>query len=91
MSCFAGLVSTPSPSGFADRGKGRGRVYENITETVGNTPCVKISDAIARKAAPFTSLGHSWQFLQQLLKVTGASTLPALLPLHKSVQFIYLI
>ena len=49
MSCFAGLVSSPSPTGYQDRGKGRGRVYENITETVGNTPCVKISDAICPK------------------------------------------
>ena len=49
MSCFAGLVSSPSPTGVADRGKGRGRVYDNITETVGNTPCVKISDAICPK------------------------------------------
>lgn len=49
MSCFAGLVSSPSPTGTADRGKGRGRVYDNITETVGNTPCVKISEAICPK------------------------------------------
>eukprot|EP00439_Symbiodinium_sp_Y106_P062117 s1153_g9.t1 len=33
--------------GTSDRGQGRGRLYENITETVGNTPCVKISDAIS--------------------------------------------
>ena len=46
MSWFARWVSGPSPTGYQDRGKGRGRVYENITETVGNTPCVKISDAI---------------------------------------------
>ena len=49
MSCFAALVSSPSPTGYQDRGKGRGRVYDNITETVGNTPCVKISDAICPK------------------------------------------
>ena len=49
MSCFAGLVSSPSPTGTGDRGKGRGRVYDNITETVGNTPCVKISEAICPK------------------------------------------
>ena len=60
MSCFAGLVSTPSPSGFADRGKGRGRVYENITETVGNTPCVKISDAICPKGR---TIYVTWSFL----------------------------
>ena len=39
-------VSGSSATGLSDRGKGRGRVYANITETVGNTPCVKISDAI---------------------------------------------
>lgn len=33
--------------GTSDRGLGRGRLYDNITETVGNTPCVKISDAIS--------------------------------------------
>ena len=27
-------------------GKGRGRVYANVSEAVGNTPCVEISDAI---------------------------------------------
>jgi len=48
--------SPPHPSGamgaacshttppVSDRGAGRGRLYDNIAETVGNTPCVKISD-----------------------------------------------
>lgn len=46
MSCFAGLGGKASVTGVADRGCGRGRLYDNITETVGNTPCVKISDAM---------------------------------------------
>lgn len=29
-----------------ERGQGRGRVYNDITETVGNTPCVKINDRL---------------------------------------------
>jgi len=37
--CFAGL--TESRGG--DRGQGRQRLYENITQTIGNTPCVKIN------------------------------------------------
>eukprot|EP00930_Biecheleria_cincta_P076274 TRINITY_DN6348_c0_g1_i3.p1 TRINITY_DN6348_c0_g1~~TRINITY_DN6348_c0_g1_i3.p1 ORF type:complete len:373 (-),score=75.18 TRINITY_DN6348_c0_g1_i3:169-1287(-) len=45
-SCFAAFLSKPSVTGVADRGAGRGRLYDNITETVGNTPCVKISDAM---------------------------------------------
>mmetsp|Transcript_32223 Transcript_32223/g.100053 ORF Transcript_32223/g.100053 Transcript_32223/m.100053 type:complete len:367 (-) Transcript_32223:33-1133(-) len=39
--CFAGAVKA------AGRGDGRGRLYANITETVGNTPCVKLSDKLA--------------------------------------------
>mmetsp|Transcript_3204 Transcript_3204/g.9345 ORF Transcript_3204/g.9345 Transcript_3204/m.9345 type:complete len:357 (-) Transcript_3204:200-1270(-) len=31
---------------MADRGRGRGRLYGSVAETVGNTPCVKISDAM---------------------------------------------
>merc|ERR1719203_1909085 len=36
--CFAGLAPTT-----ADRGKGRQRLYDDITQTIGNTPCVKIN------------------------------------------------
>ncbi|CAE7663842.1 cysK [Symbiodinium microadriaticum] len=36
----------PRITGTADRGFGRGRLYDNIVETVGNTPCVKLSDRI---------------------------------------------
>ena len=42
MSCFS-FSSSPWS------GKGRGRVYANISEAVGNTPCVKISDDICPK------------------------------------------
>lgn len=33
--------------GLKDRGVGRGRLYENVVETIGNTPCIKLSDAIS--------------------------------------------
>eukprot|EP00929_Paragymnodinium_shiwhaense_P026291 TRINITY_DN1566_c0_g1_i2.p1 TRINITY_DN1566_c0_g1~~TRINITY_DN1566_c0_g1_i2.p1 ORF type:complete len:374 (-),score=111.07 TRINITY_DN1566_c0_g1_i2:379-1500(-) len=49
MSCF-GFVSSasaPGAAGLADRGKGRGRVYDNVVETIGNTPCIKLSTAIS--------------------------------------------
>ncbi|OLP79393.1 Cysteine synthase [Symbiodinium microadriaticum] len=41
------FMSAGLSPGTSDRGLGRGRLYDNITETVGNTPCVKISDAIS--------------------------------------------
>lgn len=48
MFCFGGLTSAvKGVTGTADRGTGRQRLYDNVTETVGNTPCVKISEALA--------------------------------------------
>ncbi|CAE8701855.1 unnamed protein product [Polarella glacialis] len=45
MSCFSGLTgASKRATGTQDRGSGRQRLYENITETVGNTPCVKINE-----------------------------------------------
>ena len=40
MSCFSAFAAPPWT------GKGRGRVHANVSEAVGNTPCVEISDAI---------------------------------------------
>jgi cysteine synthase A len=37
------LRSKLGMSSVAGRGDGRGGVYEDITQTIGNTPCVKIS------------------------------------------------
>jgi len=37
-------MGNANPSGFEDRGLGRGRLYNDITETIGNTPCVKINE-----------------------------------------------
>jgi len=42
MSCFTGILGRAK--GTEDRGAGRQRLYDNITETVGNTPCVKINE-----------------------------------------------
>jgi cysteine synthase A len=33
-------------TGVEDRGKGRGRLYDNVIETIGNTPCIKLSAAL---------------------------------------------
>lgn len=33
-------------TGIADRGEGRKRLYDNVAETVGNTPCIKIDSAM---------------------------------------------
>ena len=66
MSWFAKLVSGPTSttSGVADRGQGRGRIYDNITETVGNTPCVKISDAICPQGRTiYAKFGLNYCFL----------------------------
>jgi len=35
--------------GIFDRGHGRNRLFDNITETIGNTPCVKLNDRMAPK------------------------------------------
>eukprot|EP00435_Cladocopium_sp_Y103_P062703 s107_g24.t1 len=35
--------------GIFDRGHGRNRLFDNITETIGNTPCVKLNDRLAPK------------------------------------------
>mmetsp|Transcript_22788 Transcript_22788/g.72157 ORF Transcript_22788/g.72157 Transcript_22788/m.72157 type:complete len:367 (-) Transcript_22788:126-1226(-) len=39
--CLAGVRP------YGTRGSGRGRLYNDITETVGNTPCVKLNDRLA--------------------------------------------
>ncbi|CAE7454447.1 cysK [Symbiodinium sp. CCMP2456] len=49
MSCWSCLPAKAGLSllvGTSDRGKGRGRLYDNVTQTVGDTPCIRISKAI---------------------------------------------
>lgn len=41
--CGLGLGSHGTVAG-KERGQGRGKVYKDITETIGNTPCVKINE-----------------------------------------------
>jgi len=41
-----GANSGKTAEGTNDRGAGRGRLYDDITQTVGNTPCVKINEAL---------------------------------------------
>jgi len=36
------MGNSPCFGGGSERGRGRQRLYDNITETVGNTPCVKL-------------------------------------------------
>lgn len=43
---FCGIMGDSSVVA-KERGQGRGKVYNDITETVGNTPCVKINDKLA--------------------------------------------
>ena len=41
-----GLQRARMSSAVEARGKGRGTLYEDVTETIGNTPVVKISDKL---------------------------------------------
>jgi cysteine synthase A len=41
-----GANAGKTAEGTNDRGAGRGRLYDDITQTVGNTPCVKINEAL---------------------------------------------
>jgi len=43
--CLEGIFGK-NPAGTSDRGSGRGRLYDSVAETVGNTPCVKINAAM---------------------------------------------
>lgn len=42
-------VEAKPAKGIFDRGHGRNRLFDNITETIGNTPCVKLNDRMAPK------------------------------------------
>ena len=59
MSCFAGLTGLAAPviSGAADRGKGRGRVYANITETAPRLRKAHASVASCLNGSQYTK-GH---------------------------------
>jgi len=41
------MGNSPCFAGVAERGRGRGRVYDDVTGTIGNTPCVKINERMA--------------------------------------------
>ncbi|CAK9055893.1 unnamed protein product [Durusdinium trenchii] len=42
------MTAKPAKGTF-DRGHGRNRLFDNITETIGNTPCVKLNERLAPK------------------------------------------
>lgn len=46
MLCFEGLFQA-AEADKSERGKGRGRVYDSVVDTVGNTPCIKIDEKLA--------------------------------------------